>query len=141
MKTREFLSELVELVRIQLPSGLRDMRVVGPLFTLVKFHYGDPVVHYEVWIQRRAGLVEVGLHFEGTAERNAKYLAAMSRRAKEITKALGPSVELEQWTASWTRVHEHMPLEALDADTLVAVAHRLAGMIRVLEPMVRGAAV
>jgi hypothetical protein len=137
LKSRDFLAGAVELTRMQLPDGLRDVEVVGPVFTLVKLHYGDPAAHYEVWLQRKAGLVEVGLHFEGAPDANARHLAALSRRADEISDKLGPSVELEQWTASWTRVHEHLPMEALDEDLLLLVSQRLSAFIRVLEPMVR----
>ena len=139
MKTIEFLAEVLEFVRMQLPERLQNVIVIGPNMMMVKLHYGDPAVHYEVWVQKRKGLVEVGLHFEGTKERNAAYLHALSNRSGEIRSALGNSVELEQWTASWTRVHEHIALEALDADMLVSVGHTLARMIIVLEPMVREA--
>ncbi|MBM3947910.1 MAG: hypothetical protein FJ312_01460 [SAR202 cluster bacterium] len=137
LKSRDFLAEVVELTQMQLPDGLRDVQVVGPVFSLVKLHYGDPAVHYEVWLQRRAGLVEVGLHFEGAPDANARQLAALSRHAEEIVDSLGPTVELEQWTASWTRVHEHLRMEALDEDLLLVVSQRLAAFVRVLEPMVR----
>lgn len=137
LKSRDFLTEVVELTRMQLPDELRDVQVVGPVFSLVKLHYGDPAAHYEVWLQRKAGLVEVGLHFEGAPDANARHLAALSRHADEIADKLGPSAELEQWTASWTRVHEHLPMEALDEDLLLLVSQRLAAFVRVLEPMVR----
>ena len=52
-KTKEFLAEAAELVRMQLPPELRDPCLVGPVGTLVKLHYGDPKVHYEVWVRRR----------------------------------------------------------------------------------------
>lgn len=137
MRTRDFLSEVVEFARVQLRGELSKACIVGPMASLIKMHYGDAAVHYEVWAQRRHGIIEVGLHFEGTQERNAAYLQALQARSKEIRAALGRSIEFEHWTRSWTRIHEHIPLEALDSDMLVLVGHRLARMISVLQPMVR----
>ena len=138
LKTKEFLAEVVELVRMQLPAELRDVEVVGPMSSLVKLHYGDPKLHhYEVWVQRRTGQVEIGLHFEGPPESNANYLQGLLDVHPEAIASLGPGVEPEQWTGSWTRVHQHLPLTALDEDLLMVVSGRLAQMIRVLEPEVR----
>ena len=61
LKTREFLAQVVELLRMQLPAELRDVNVVGPVGALIKVHYGNPKVHYEVWVRRKAGGIEVGL--------------------------------------------------------------------------------
>ena len=53
LKTREFLVEVVELLRMQLPAPLRGVNVLGPVGSLIKVHYGNPRVHYEVWVRRR----------------------------------------------------------------------------------------
>lgn len=137
MRTRDFLSEVVEFARAQLPSEFRNACIVGPMASLVKLHFGDATVHYEVWVQRRSRIIEVGLHFEGTRERNTTYLQALETQSHPIRAALGQSIEFEHWTGSWTRIHEHIQLEALDSDMLVLVGYRLARMIAVLEPMVR----
>ena len=136
-KTREFLGEAVELVRMQLPPELRDVQVIGPAASLVKLHYGDPKVHYEVWVRRRAASVEVGLHFEGPAETNSMFLEQLAGPYSDALVSLGPEVEPEQWTASWTRVHQELPLTTLDEDMLMVVSGRLSQMVRVLEPLVR----
>ena len=141
MKVQEFLRELPELLRSQLPVGLQDFQTVGPIASLIKLHYGVPSVHYEVWIQRRRSLVEVGLHFEADPDTNARYLESLSGRFPEIYEVLGPSVEPEQWTRSWTRVHESLSLRALEEDFLIEVSSRLSRMVSVLEPMVREASV
>ena len=39
----------------------------------------------------------------------------------EIKHALGEHVEAEQWTKSWTRVHELMPYDKLDDATAARV--------------------
>ena len=137
MKTQEFLRQIPELLFSQLPPELQDFHTIGPMGSLTKFHYGDHHIHYEVWVQRRIGKVEVGLHFEGNPATNSIYLESISRRFDEIYAALGPSVEPEQWTQSWTRIHQSLPLELLEEDFLVEVTSRLAHLIRVLEPIVR----
>jgi hypothetical protein len=137
MKTRDFLYSLPELVRQQLPPDLKDFEVAGPTFSLIKLHYGDRDMHYEVWLQRRQGLAEVGLHFEGSDDSNRRYLERMRRHLVEVHSALGPQVEAEQWTESWTRVHQSIPLQPLTDDFLFEIAFVLSQMIRTLEPLVR----
>jgi len=127
----------VERARTGLSEEIRDFQVIGPWASLVKLHYGDPSVHYEVWVQRRTGNIEIGLHFEGAPERNSFYLEALIQQARHIVSALGPEVEPEQWTASWTRIHWPLPVAELDETLLLKVSERLASLMRVLEPMVR----
>ena len=137
LKTREFLAEAAELLRIQLPPDLRDVQVVGPLGSLIKLHYGDPKLHYEVWIRRRQGIVEVGLHFEGTTERNLHYLQEITSRYEHVLASFGPELQAERWTASWTRLHQLVPFTTLDEDLLMEVTDRLSRMVWLLEPVVR----
>ena len=136
-KTKEFLTEAAELIRTQLPADLRDVQVVGPVTSLVKFHYGNPKIHYEVWVRRRAGTIEVGLHFEAAPEENSRYLEHLISRYTNVIASLGPDVEPEQWTGSWTRVHQVFPYSTLDEDLLMLVSGHTAQMMRVLEPVVR----
>ena len=78
MKTGEFLEALLELARQQLPPELSGFQVTGPTMSLAKLHYGRPTVHYEVWIQKRRGEAELGLHFEGDAESNLRHLEPLN---------------------------------------------------------------
>ena len=137
MKTGEFLEALLELARQQLPPELSGFQVTGPTMSLVKLHYGRPTVHYEVWVQKRRGEVELGLHFEGDAESNRRYLELLSEQRDAIRSALGPDVDAEPWDKGWTRVHETVPLEPLSDDFLVELSFKLSAMIRTLEPMLR----
>ena len=137
LKTKEFLTEAVELVRMQLPPDLREVQVVGPMGSLVKLHYGDPKVHYEVWVRRRDRVLEAGLHFEGRPEENARYLSELTARHARAIASLGPEVAPEEWAGSWTRVHQEFPFTILDEDLLMVVSGRLAQMVRTLEPAVR----
>ena len=136
-KTREFLTEVVELVRMQLPADLKDVQVVGPTGSLIKLHYGDPHLHYEVWVSRRQRVVEVGLHFEGPPEKNSWYLSQLVAGYPEAIESLGPEVVPEEWVRSWTRVHQLVAFDSLDEDLLMVVSGRLNRMVRTLEPAVK----
>ena len=105
--------------------------------SLIKLHYGDPKVHYEVWIRRRLGTIELGLHFEGVAEENLRYLDRLTTEYSSVIKSLGPDVEPERWAGTWTRVHRALPFSTLDEDILMVASGYLTQMVRVLEPAVR----
>lgn len=136
-KIKEFLAEAAELVRMQLPPDLRNVKVVGPVGSLIKLHYGNPRVHYEVWVRRREGTIEIGLHFEGAPETNSHYLAELKERHADVISSLGPEVQPEQWVRSWTRVYRSLPISTLDEDLLMVVSGCLSQMVRLLEPAVR----
>ena len=138
VKTSEFLETLADLVRQQLPPGLSGFDVTGPSTTLIKLHYQNPTVHYEVWVQKRRGQVELGLHFEGATESNLRHLELLSRHREDIQSSLGAGMEFEEWGRGWTRVHETLPLQPLDDDFLVEVSCKVSELIRTMEPLLRG---
>jgi hypothetical protein len=141
MKVREFLALLSAQVASQLPPDLRGFSVQGPRGSLVKLYYGDSArIHYEVWVQRRLGQIELGLHFEADPETNVRLLALLAGQFVAVRRGLGPAAEPEQWTASWTRLHETLPLEPLDKTFLRRVASRMARYIRTLQPLLADAA-
>lgn len=134
MRFHEFLLRVRELAEARLPAGAP--RFQGRLrLSLIQLYRDDPRLHYEVWIQRKAGRIEVGLHFEGERETNYRWAEALSRRVLELQAELGPNVELEEWTRSWTRLHRMVPLRKLDDDLADEVAEVLAAFIRVMEPI------
>ena len=137
MRTRDFLHILPDLVRQQLPPELNEFHVVGPTMSLVKLHFGDPRIHYEVWVQKRMREIELGLHFEGDPGVNSSYLELLSHHSDAIRSALGQGVETEQWVKSWTRVHEILPLEPLTDDFLIELSFKLSRMMSILEPLLR----
>ena len=137
MKTKEFLTEAAELVRAQLPASLGTPGVSGPAGSLVKLYFGDPNVHYEMWVRKRMGILETGLHFEGLAEKNSRCLEAMRTEYADLVSSLGPEVRAEEWDKSWTRVHRTFEFDSLDEDLLIIVAGNVSQMVRVLEPAVR----
>jgi hypothetical protein len=75
------------------------------------------------------------LHFETDKATNDALLAYFGARALEIHAELGPRVEVEQWTNSWSRVHEVVPYTSLDTELVDRLAKKLARMISVLQPM------
>lgn len=137
MKTRDVLHILPDLVRQQLPPEFKDFHIVGPTTSLVKLHFGDARIHYEVWIQKRKGEIELGLHFEDEPGVNASYLARLSDHSRTIQSALGPTVRTESWVKSWARVHEIVPLEPITDDFMIEISFKLSRMMRFLEPLLR----
>ena len=137
MKTKEFLQTLPDLVRQQLPPELGDFQLHPRVTSLTKFYYDRASVHYEVWIQKRRGIVELGLHFEGDPESNFRHLEMLMGYWDEIRSSLGESVELQQWDRGWCRAHETVPLQPLSDDFLVEVSLKLSNMVRTLEPLLR----
>ncbi len=134
MRLQQFQVSLVDKTRKQLPRSLREFQARS-FFTLVKLYYAQSKIHYEVWVRGKEHLIEVGLHFEADKATNDALLAYFRERAFEIHAELGPRVEIEQWTNSWSRVHEVVPYTALDADLADLLAKKLSRMISVLQPM------
>jgi hypothetical protein len=103
---------------------------------LAQFWWGDTsAYHYELWVHERTLQLELGLHFEGPAERNAFLLGEFGRHLLEIQQALGDSVWLEPWDKGWTRLYETQPLMPLDEGRIYAVTARLCEMVDCLQPM------
>src|SRR3972149_7223712 len=89
LKTKEFLGLVADFLGEHLPQELQDFRVRGPVFSLVGILYAkDPRIHYEVWVQRRTGRLELGLHFEAEAETNTRWLGFFGRTGPSILGAL-----------------------------------------------------
>lgn len=135
MRIRDFLFLMYDHLSQRLPEPLREhhWRV---RFSFLQVYFETAAVHYEVWVQRKTSRIEIGLHFEGEREDNYGWASALGGRALEIQAQLGPSVELEEWTQSWTRLHETQPLDGkLTPELAEEVSERLARYIEVLEPI------
>ena len=134
MRFHEFLVTVRERAEARLAAGAP--RLHGRLrSSLMQLYSDDPRLHYEVWIQRKTARIEVGLHFEGEPEANYRWAEALGRRVLELKARLGPDVELEEWTRSWTRLHRTVPLRKLDDELAEEVAELLARLILVMEPV------
>ena len=135
VKIRDFLHVVYDALAKQLPKRYRghDWRV---RFGYLQVYFGDPAVHYEAWVQRRAGRIELGLHFEGEREANYRLAEVLGARALEVQAQLGGEVELEEWTESWTRLHETRRFTgALSEELAHELAARLCRFIEVMEPI------
>jgi len=140
--TRDFLRRVESAALAAFPSTLAHGATSHVRFSLLQVHFGDPTVHYEVWVQRRGqpaghGVIEVSLHFEGRdGDRNRALLAGLVAHAGELMDALGPRIEPEEWTKSWTRLHETLPLDTpLDERLADAVGRRVARWVEVCKPL------
>ena len=136
MRVAEFMPLLQERVLALLPDDLRaglSSRVRSVWFQL---WYHSPKVHHEVWLTRKTGRIEIGLHFEGPREFSYRWAELMAGHAPEIFGRLGPDVEIEEWTPAWTRIHQTLPYDPLSGPLADEVARRLAEMITVLQPIV-----
>lgn len=136
MRVAEFMGILQERVLALLPAELREGIQPRIRFTWFQAHYHSPKVHYEVWLTRKTGRIEIGLHFEGPREFSYRWLELMAEHAPEIMDGLGPDFEFEEWTPSWTRIHQTVPYDPLSEPLADEVAQRLARVITVLQPIV-----
>lgn len=135
MRVNEFLELVSQYTRSEMPARYRRFHS-WKRYTLIQLYYTKRSIHYEVWI--RGGEIhalEIGLHCEADAATNRALLDTLDARLFEIQAELGGQVEAEQWTQSWTRVHELMPYQQLDDATARACAKKLAQMIQVIQPM------
>ncbi|MEX0800507.1 MAG: hypothetical protein WD379_04745 [Dehalococcoidia bacterium] len=135
LRVRDFMPLVLERATELVPPELRGFQS-RIRFTWLWLHYWTPKVHYEVWLTRKTSRIEIGLHFEGEREFSYRWAELMAARMPEIMAGLGPDVELEEWTPSWTRIHQTIPYDPLTEPLADEIAHRLAEMVAVLQPIV-----
>jgi hypothetical protein len=104
-------------------------------FAFLQASFGIRGIHYEVWLQQARRQVEVGLHFEADSELNGWLLRRFAPEMPAIRHALGAGFELEQWTASWGRVHAYLPLAQVDDVLVGQVSQCLADTVVCLQPL------
>jgi hypothetical protein len=140
LSTGEFLRGLLVETRARLPGELQGFQTRQQP-ALVKAFYGDPAIHFEVWLHRARGRLEMGLHFETrNATRNARMLEYVADELVYLKAALGDGLEAEAWDKGWTRLYYVLPLGPLLPDFQARLGERFAQFIQTLEP-VRQAAV
>ena len=135
MRVRDFMALLRDRTTQLLPADLRGF-TTRIRFVWLQLHYHTPSVHYEVWLIRKTGRIEIGLHFEGPREFSYRWAELLAPYMPEIRGRLGPQVELEEWTPSWARIHQTLPYEPLSEALAEDIARRLAATIAVLQPMI-----
>jgi len=130
----DFFSGLRKGLKSTLPAELRRFELGRGHGRLTKLHYGRPELHYEAWHHTGDGRLEIGLHFEGTADTNQRALDFFRARMVEV-KAHLPRAELEPWDRGWSRLYETLNAPQLDEAVLDAAIERMAAYITTLEPM------
>jgi len=135
MRVAEFMSLVQERTLATLPEELRNC-TARIRSVWLQVHYHSPKVHYEVWLTRKTGRIEIGLHFEGVREFSYLWAELIAPHMPEIQARLGPQMELEEWTASWARLHQTVPYDPLSESLADEVSQRLLEMITVLQPIV-----
>ena len=103
---------------------------------MAQMWFGNPQLHYEVWIRSRIGVIELGLHFEADPLTNARLLAAFRANAKAVRRAL-IDARVEEWDRGWARVWQPLPYRKPDAQLAVELAERIAAYVTALEPILR----
>lgn len=135
LQAREFLFLCEELAVASLEPGMTPPhRKV--MWTILQMHYGEPAVHFELQPMPARSQIELGLHFEGQLEANERWARILAERAHELRCALGPGWELEDWTASWRRLHRVFRFDALTPALAEEVSEALALAVRVLGPLI-----
>ncbi len=135
MEARQLLRTIPDAVRERVPTSLRDFQS-GARFSLVQCWYGNRQIHYETWLRRRLGTVEVGLHFEADPLTNARLLGAFRGRERALRRRL-PGARIEEWDRGWARIWEPIAVSKLDDALRDAAAARLADYVAALEPILR----
>jgi hypothetical protein len=94
-------------------------------------------LHYELALVRKIGRTEIGLHMEGSHEWSRAVAVRLADHSDEIRSSLGFGYELEEWTASWCRLHQTVPLERLTDSFADEVSGYFSTLIENVEPIVR----
>lgn len=135
LKAREFLFLAEDQAMAALPAAFaRPERKV--MWTILQLYWRDPAVHFELQPQVARGVVELGLHFEGTAEVNDAWAGHIGAHADHVLCELGPRWELEEWTASWRRLHRTFPFVRLTPELGREVGDEFARALVALEPLI-----
>jgi len=136
MRVRDFMALLHGRTLELLPDDLREGCTARVRFVWFQIHFHTPKVHYEIWLTRKTERIEIGLHFEGPREFSYRWAELVAEHMEEIQANLGPEFELEEWTASWARLHTTVsydpPTEALAEE----LAQCLARLISVCQPII-----
>ena len=134
LKAREFTFLCEDRILAALPPGLPppERRV---RWTMLQLHFGDARTHFELQPRMKQGVVEAGLHFEGPPDANAAWAELLAAHAADLLGELGPAWELEEWTASWRRLHRTFPFARLTPELAGEVSAELARAMATLHPL------
>jgi hypothetical protein len=135
LRPREFIQRTGVAAQQALRAQRLDfnLQVRGRLLKL--WAGSDMSVHYEVAVHEREMQLEVGLHMEADAARNAALYREFDRCLLDLQAELGERLWLERWDRGWARLYETEPLWPLDELRVEAVATRLVELIAVIQPV------
>ena len=135
LNTGDFLRGVLAATRAQLPAELQGLQA-RQQGSLIKLFAEEPAIHFELWLHRGRGRVELGLHFETRDhERNQRLLDYVIDELPFLKAVLGNSVEAEPWDKGWTRVYMTRPLARLGPEEQAQLATSFAEFVEALEPI------
>lgn len=139
MTAHDFLNGVIGVALKQLPAELRPTNT-RVRWGMAQLHFGDRTQHYEVWLRRSVGLVEIGLHCESRdREHNSALVGHLAEEMLCVRDELGEGIDAEQWDRGWTRIHCVRPLATLDASGQELLGELLVSLIGRIEPLRREA--
>jgi hypothetical protein len=136
MRVAEFMALIEDGTLAALPSDLRESCSHRVRFVWLQVHFHSPKVHYEVCLTRKTERIEIGLHFEGPRDFSYRWAELIAPHMPEIQANLGAPWELEEWTASWARLHTTIPYDPPSEALASEIAEMLARLITVCQPIV-----
>lgn len=136
MRVRDFMDLLQERTLAMLPAGLRKTCTARVRFIWFQAHFHTPKVHYEVCLTRKTERIEIGLHFEGPHDFSYLWARRFAEHMPVVAAELGPEWELEEWTASWARLHITLPYDPLSPALAEAIAEHMSRLIIVCQPII-----
>lgn len=138
LRQTDFLDTIPAHLRVGLPADWQAFQARRQSH-LLKLWYTEPRLHYEVWPVAGRGLIEVGLHFEATADVNKRLLDWFDPHMVALAAAVDGAVELEQWTAAWGHIFHVFHAPSLTVEMQAAVIDWLTRFIPVAEPVLQTA--
>lgn len=136
MAVRDFMPLLHDRTLELLPGDLREQCHARARSVWFQIHFHSPKVHYEIWLARKIERIEIGLHFEGPHDFSYRWAELIAGHMEEIHSAVGPDYELEEWTASWARLHETVPYDPLSTALAEDLATRMSRLIAACQPVI-----
>jgi hypothetical protein len=136
MRVAEFMALIEEGTLSALPDELRDSCTHRVRFVWFQVHFHSPKVHYEVCLTRKTERIEIGLHFEGPRDFSYRWAELIAPHMAEIQAGLEAPWELEEWTASWARLHTTIPYDPPTPALAAEIADALARLIAVCQPII-----
>lgn len=135
LSRNNFLLTFPDVMIPYLPTHLQSVQVVKWRW-LVKFHFGEPRLHYELSRAVRGDGWEIGFHWEARDRNLNQYLLhGFRRHLFEIKDCLGDSIEAEMWDRGWTKIYEVYPNAPLTTEYQGELGRRFAQIITCLHPV------